>query len=408
MEPELALGFPAAGALAASALRQRRPVAYAAGALLGLGGLAALLVSLPDGVAGRFRLDLGTPAAPVRVLVLASALSLATVLLLAPRRVDRLALMVAGLGGLAGLGALALAPGAGFLALALLGLGVGHASLPGRRPLSARLHGPGLAAVLLVVGYALSLGSQSAGVSRLAALALALGLVAALGLLPFVQRLDPAEPLPASAIAWQGFFGPVLAIGFTERVVGGLDASAGAIYASVLLGLGLVNLFWGGLGAWWVVDDVAAWRYSFLAEWGLALCGLGLLGREGRQAAFLLLLSILLVRLPLYLWARPVMLGREAPARGPLNVVLIALLVGVAPFAGFGARLLLLNAATQMSWPLAAVLALAMLIWIGHCVRLARTLGRPRGRAAVGVWVAVAFSLLIGLVPAPLLAVAGL
>jgi hypothetical protein len=61
-----------------------------------------------------------------------------------------------------------------------------------------------------------------------------------------------------------------------------------------------------------------------------------------------------------------------------------------------------------MSWPLAAVLALAMLIWIGHCVRLARTLGRPRGRAAVGVWVAVAFSLLIGLVPAPLLAVAGL
>jgi hypothetical protein len=406
--PELALGFPAAGALAASALRERRPVAYAAGALLGLCGLAAALVPLPAGLAGRFRLDLGAPSGAARLLLAASAMSLAIIVLLAPRRVDRLALMVAGLAGLAGLAALAFAPDAAFLALALLGLGVGHSSLPGLRPLSARLHGPGLAAVLLAVGYALTLGSQSPGAARLAALALALGLVAALGLLPFVQRLDPAEPVPASAIVWQGFFGPVLAIGFTERVAGSLDASAGAIYASVLIGLGLVNVIWGGLGAWWVIDDVAAWRYSFLAEWGLALCGLGLLGREARQSAFLLLLSILLVRLPLYLWARPVMLGREAAARGPLNVVLIFLLAGVAPFAGFGARLLLLNAATQVAWPLAAVLAVSMLIWVGHCTRLARTMGRPRGRAAIGVWAAVAFSLLIGLVPGPLLAVAGL
>ena len=202
--------------------------------------------------------------------------------------------------------------------------------------------------------------------------------------------------------------GPILAIGYTERVATGLDSAAGSIYASVLLGLGLVNLVWGGLGAWWTQEDVAAWRYSFLAEWGLALVGLSLLVPEGRQAAFLLVLSLLLVRLPLYLWARPVMLGREARARGAINVVLIALLAGVAPFAGFGARLLLLKAGTQVAWPLAAVLALAMLIWVGHCPRLARTLGRPRGRAAVGVWLAVALSVLIGLLPGPLLAAAGL
>jgi hypothetical protein len=407
VEPELALGFPAAGALAAAALRPRRRLAYGVGGLFGLGGLAALLISLPDGLTARFRLSLTVPA-PGRAILVASTLSLAVILLLVPRRVDRLALMVAGLGGLTGLAALAAAPDAAFLALALLALAIGQASLPGLRPLTARLHGPGLAVLLLVVAYSLSMPSAPAGAARLAALALALGLVAALGLLPFLQRLDAAEPVPASAIAWQGFVGPILAIGYTERVATGLDPAAGSIYGSVLLGLGLVNLVWGGLGAWWTQEDVAAWRYSFLAEWGLALIGLGLLVPEGRQAAFLLVLSMLLVRLPLYLWARPVMLGREARARGPINVVLIALLAGVAPFAGFGARLLLLRAGTQVAWPLAAVLALAMLIWVGHCPRLARTIGRPRGRAAVGVWLAVALSLLIGLLPGPLLAAAGL
>ena len=61
-----------------------------------------------------------------------------------------------------------------------------------------------------------------------------------------------------------------------------------------------------------------------------------------------------------------------------------------------------------MPSPLALVLGLGMLIWLGHSFRLARTLGSPRGRSAVGVVVALGFSLVLGVAPAVLLAMGGL
>jgi formate hydrogenlyase subunit 3/multisubunit Na+/H+ antiporter MnhD subunit len=149
---------------------------------------------------------------------------------------------------------------------------------------------------------------------------------------------------------------------------------------------------------------VAAWRYSFLADWGLALVGIGVVVPDGYAAAYLVLASILLVRFPLYLWARPVLLGRAEPAMGPANLLLAAALAGAAPFAGFAVRVLLLRAATQVYWPLALVLAAGMLVWLAHSFRLARTIGAPRGRAAVGVVLALAFSVLLGVAPAVLFA----
>jgi hypothetical protein len=232
--------------------------------------------------------------------------------------------------------------------------------------------------------------------------------VAAAGLVPFLPELDPGEPAPASPVAWTGFFGPALAVALVARIQPGLGTDGAPVYGSLLVGLGVLNLAWGTLGAWLGEGDVAAWRYSFLADWGLALVGLGVVVPDGQAAAYLVLASVLLVRFPLYLWARPVLLGRAQPAMGPGNVLLAAALAGAAPFAGFSVRVLLLRAATEVYWPLALVLGLGMLVWLAHSFRLARTIGAPRGRAAVGVVLALAFSVLLGVAPAALLTLGGL
>ena len=192
------------------------------------------------------------------------------------------------------------------------------------------------------------------------------------------------------------------------RIQPGLGNDGAPVYGALLVGLGVLNLAWGTLGAWLGEGDVAAWRYSFLADWGLALVGLGVVVPDGQAAAYLVLASVLLVRFPLYLWARPVLLGRAQPAMGPGNVLLAAALAGAAPFAGFSVRVLLLRAATEVYWPLALVLGLGMLVWLAHSFRLARTLGAPRGRSAVGVVLALAFSVLLGVAPAAVLALGGL
>ncbi len=151
-----------------------------------------------------------------------------------------------------------------------------------------------------------------------------------------------------------------------------------------------------------------AWRQSFVAEWGLALVGIGLLVPDGLAAAYLALLAIVLVRVPLNLWARPALLGREPARLGPLNVLLAVLLAGAAPFSGFPVRLLVLSAATQIAWPVAIPLVAAMLLGIAYAVRLARTLGSPRGLAALGLWITLSFGLALGLAPGLLRAAAGL
>ncbi len=112
-----------------------------------------------------------------------------------------------------------------------------------------------------------------------------------------------------------------------------------------------------------------------------------------------------MVRLPLYVWARPALRAGERTGLGPLSVLLAAALAGAAPFAGFPVRLLVLHAATQVFWPLAIPLLLGMLLWVVPAVRLARTLVVPPGRRAAGLWLALGSSLLLGLAPGVLLAV---
>jgi hypothetical protein len=144
-----------------------------------------------------------------------------------------------------------------------------------------------------------------------------------------------------------------------------------------------------------------------MADWGLAMCGFGLAITDGQAAAMLVLFSIVLSRLPLYLWSRQALREKTTTDR-PVNLLVAAVLAGSAPFAGFPARVLLLRGATQIYWPLALVLALAMLLWLPPSLRLGRSLGLPRGWQAVGVGIVLAINLALGLYPQPLLSLAGL
>ena len=339
---------------------------------------------------------------PSRVLLIASAGAVLLTVGLVPRRIARWDLLAAGLGALGVMAVLVAVTDPLAVALLLILAGFGCAAGPGRRPMAVRARGPALAGLLLGVGWALHPTSGSLG--RLAALSLALSLVAVAGLVPYLQEVDADEPASSSYLAWTGFLAPALAVTLPIRVLPALTDEQATIFGASLVGLGLVNLGWGVVGAWRTGSDLDAWRYSFVADWGLVLVGVGFFEREGFAAAYLALLSIVLVRLPLYLLARPLLPAGPGPVSVPVAVVL----AGVAPFAGFPVRLLLLQAATRVAWPLAVLLLVGMVLWIAHSLRLARTVSAPGGRAALGLWLTIAISLGLGLFSGALRGAAGL
>jgi formate hydrogenlyase subunit 3/multisubunit Na+/H+ antiporter MnhD subunit len=289
----------------------------------------------------------------------------------------------------------------------LLVLAVLQARLASHRDFATRLRAPVLAVVLLALGLAFERMQGPVVLERFGAVGIVAGLVAAVGLLPYAHEFDPEESVVASPIPWIAFVGPLLAAAVVSEASGVVPADAGDAFGAMLIGLGLLNMLWGSVGAWRTADDAAAWRYSFMSDWGLALCGFGLAIADGRAAALIILFSIVLGRLPLYLWSRQA-LREKVPTDRPINLVVAAVLAGSAPFAGFPARVLLLRGATQLYWPLALVLAAAMLLWLPGSLRLGRSMGVPRGRQAVGVAIVLALNVLLGVYPQPLLTLAGL
>ena len=263
-----------------------------------------------------------------------------------------------------------------------------------------------MGAVLLAGGLYFSRLDGTVLEIRIAAVALVAGVVAAVGALPFLQEIDPEDSAAASPIPWAAFLGPVLVVAALSRARA-LVPEAGNAFGAMLIGIGIINVVWATIAAWRVESEIAAWRYSFLADMGLALCGLGLVVPDGAAASQLVLYGILFSRLPLYLWSRPA-LREHAPNDRPLNLWVAAALAGSAPFAGFPARVLLLRGATQIYWPLALVLALSMLLWLPSSLRLGRSLGRPHGRTLVGIGVVLIVSVIMGLYPALFLSAAGL
>jgi hypothetical protein len=340
-------------------------------------------------------------------LLLAATATLSLAVIVAPPRVVRGSLLTRGLLGLSGMAAMLVAPSLDLVLLILLVLAVLQARLTSHRDFATRLRAPVLAVALLALGLAFERVQGPTVLERFGAVGMVAGLVAAIGLLPFVHEFDPEESVVASPIPWIAFVGPLLAVTVLSRARLVLPAEAGDAFGGMLIGLGLLNTLWGSFGSWRTAGDAAAWRYSFMADWGLALCGFGLAIADGQAAALLLLFSIVLGRLPLYLFSQQA-LREKNPTDRPINLVVAAVLAGSAPFAGFPARVLLLRGATQLYWPLALVLAVAMLLWLPGSLRLGRSMGVPRGRQAVGVAVVLAVNVLLGLYPQPLLTLAGL
>ncbi len=347
-----------------------------------------------------------SPAEPILLVALcAAALALAVGLL--PARAQQRRLLVRGTAGLAGAAAVAAAPTFDVVLAVLLVLAVLHSAMGGRRAFAVRMRP--LVAAVAILGLA-ALFARVDGpdaLKRFAAVGVAAGVSGIVGLVPYMHEFDPEEPLTASPVAWLAFIGPVAAAVILLQAPHFLDGEAAGLLGAMLLGLGLINMVWGSLAAWRTELTAAAWRYSFLADWGLAMCGFGIAVVDGRRAALLVLFSIVLCRLPLYLASREALREGTEMLR-PINLVVAAALSGSAPFAGFAARVLLLRGATDLYWPLALVMAVAMLLWLPGSLRLGRSLGLPRGRQAAGVGLVIALNVAAGLYPLPILFAAGL
>jgi hypothetical protein len=404
MGPELAIVLPATGSLCAAGLTSRPRAAFAAAAIFGLAGVAALVLA-GSSTSNQLGISLSL-SNESRALLIAAAAALALVVALAPLLVERAILLTWGLAGFAGMAAIAAATSLDEIVLVVLALSILQAAATGTRSFAVRLRGPVVAAVLLALAAAAARSEGPPILSHLAAVGLVAGLSAALGTLPYIHQFDPGERTVTSPIPWMAFIGPVLALAVLMRARD-LVPSEGAAFGAMMIGLGLLNMLWGSLASWRTEVGAAAWHYSFMADWGLALCGLGLAIADGQRAALLVLYGMLLSRLPLYLWSRQ-SLREKRPNDRPINLLAAAMLAGSAPFAGFAARVLLLRGATQIYWPLALVIGLGLLLWLPPSLRLGRSLGLPRGRQAWGVGIALAGNAVIGLYPQPFLSLAGL
>jgi hypothetical protein len=404
VSPELAIVLPAAGSICAAGLRARPRAAFAAAAILGLAGVAALVLG-GSSTSNQLGVSLSL-SSESRALLIAAAAALALVVALAPLLVERAILLTWGLAGLAGMAAIAAATSLDEIVLVVLALSILQAASTGSRSFAVRLRGPVVAAALLAFAAAAARSEGPPILSHFAAVGLVAGLSAGLGTLPYIHQFDPEERTATSPIPWMAFIGPVLALAVLTRARD-LVPSEGAALGAMMIGLGLLNMLWGSLASWRTEVGAAAWHYSFMADWGLALCGLGLAIADGQRAALLVLYGMLLSRLPLYLWSRQ-SLREKRPNDRPINLLAAAMLAGSAPFAGFAARVLLLQGATQVYWPLALVIALGLLLWLPPSLRLGRSLGLPRGRQAWGIGIALAANTVIGLYPQPFLSLAGL
>jgi hypothetical protein len=336
-------------------------------------------------------------------LLLAAVAALLLALVLRPPTMSRSLLVVSSAAGFAGMVLIAAAPNLEIVILVLLGIGVLHAGAGGTRDFAVRIRGPVVATSLVALALFFAHVQGPQVLNRFAAVGLVAGLAAGVGLLPYIHELDAEEPAVLSPIAWIGFVGPVLATAVVLRARELLPVDAGGTFGAMLIGLGLLNVAWGSLASWRTEVGAAAWHYSFMADWGLVLCGFGLEVADGQSAALIVLLSILLGRLPLYIASRQALVEKK-PTERPINLVVAAVLAGSAPFA---ARVLLFRAATEIYWPLALVLAAGMLLWLPGALRLGQSLGQPRGRQAFGVGLVVTLNVAIGLYPLPFLSLAG-
>lgn len=345
-------------------------------------------------------------AEAIEVLLIAAA-SVAFAVVFADPATTRRSVLVKGGVGLVGTAAIVAAPAFDLALLAVLALGTLQAAIGGARPFALRLRPIVVAVAVAGIALVLARAEGPDVLAKFAAVGLGAALAAGVGLLPYIHVFDAGEEVAPSPFVWLAYVGPVLATVFVARTQAVLTPEAWAAFGAILVGLGLLNVAWGGIAAWLTPGVAASWRYSFLGDWGLALSGLGLTVADGQRGALLILFCIVLCRMPLYLVWRQAPRERVATER-PVNLVVAAALAGSAPFAGFAARVLLLRAATDLYWPLALTLGLGMLLLLPGSLRLGRSVGLRRGRLGAAVVLVLAINAAAGLYPLPLLSAAHL
>jgi len=346
---------------------------------------------------------------PVRGLLAAGLLSLALVAASTPIHLgDRGAQLRVGLISLGALSGVALGGDPRYAAIVVLLLVGLEASRGGAIGPRAREQAAG--AFLLGIGTVLGDVPQSAVAQNLGVLGVVLGLIAIAGLFPTVSRRTVRAPASEGDMTWLALVSPILVLIVASQVLVTLPSPALLVYRSLTIAFGLLNLVWGVVGAWRAKEDLVAWRFLFLADWGLALVGLGSVVPDGSgmQGAYLILVQILLVRLPLHELAQARTALGERPRAGGLAVVVGAVLCGLPPFAGFAARFYLLRAAAEQGALLAVPLLLGLLLWMLIGLRVGRALGIPRGRQAVGLGLVLGVALGLGVVPWLVLQTVGL
>jgi hypothetical protein len=340
-------------------------------------------------------------------LILLAVAALGFALVFAPAVIPRRSLAIQGGAGLVAGAAMALVPTFDVALLVLLALGAIDAAAGGAQRFALRLRAPAIAVAFLALALIFARVEGPDILGRFAAVGLVAGLAAAVGLLPYIHPFDADDASPASPLVWMAFAGPLLGVVIVFRAQSVLTVDSGQAFAAMLIGVGLLNMGWGAFASWLTSSTDAAWRYSFIADWGLVLCGFGLTVIDGQRGAMLALFAIIAGRLPLYLASRSAPAPATLPER-PLNLVIAAALAGSAPFVGFSARVLILKGATTLYWPLAVALAIVMLLWLPGSLRLGRSLAVSRGRQAIGVALVLTINVVVGLYPLPLLAAAGL
>src|SRR4030088_1817920 len=230
MEPELAVGLPAAGSVCAAILRARPRAALLAAAVLGLLGLAAVVLSSPGQKSDQ--LGIGLSLSPEsRALPIGAGASLALTVAFAPLAVERAILLTWGLAGLAGMAAIAAATSLEVLILVVLVLAVLQAAAGGSRTFAVRLRGPVLAVVLLTLAAVCARAQGPQFLQRFAAVGLVAGLSAAVGTLPYMHEFEPNERTATSPIPWIAFIGPVLALSVLARARELIPSEGGALGA---------------------------------------------------------------------------------------------------------------------------------------------------------------------------------
>lgn len=139
---------------------------------------------------------------------------------------------------------------------------------------------------------------------------------------------------------------------------------------SLMLALGTIGVISGEFAAWRAKDNERMLAYSSIAQLGLILVALGIPGPAGIFAALALLLHHLVVKTSLFMlaqrWSGSLSKMQGAAANAPLSALLYVLLglslLGIPPFPGFWAKLVLISGLLSQASVAANIVVLVILI----------------------------------------------